>query len=154
MELLFRISLIVIVALGVRLLLEAVRPPKQLAEPAMMLAIMLPVALALWVSWIYSLVEVLVFMFSIFMIGILLIAIWFYVLQPMGEAAETSNFHGLNVGNWNVRWDYFGLLLLAAPVFLLILTYNYFAGFFDFGIGRLLPLLMLGYVYFQAILRR
>jgi hypothetical protein len=154
MELLFHISLIVIVALAVRLLLQAVSRPQQLAEPTVMLVIVLPVALALWVAWIYTLMEMLVFVFSIFMIGVLLLGIWFYVLQPLGEAAETSKFHGLNVGDWSVRWDYFGLLLLAAPVFLLILTYNYFAGFFDFGIGRLLPLMVLGYVYFQAILRR
>ncbi len=154
MELLFHISLIVIVSLGVRLGLELTGRPKQLAEPAAMVAILLSVALALLVPWIYTLMEMFVFVFSITMIGVFLLGIWFYVLQPLAETTETNSFQGLNLGTWNVRWDYLSLLLLAMPVFLLILTYNYFAGFFDFAIGRLLPLLVLSYIYYHAVLRR
>jgi hypothetical protein len=154
MDRLFWVTLVVIVALGVRLLLEMAGRPKQLAEPAAMTAILASVALALSLSWIYSLMETLVFLLSLVMIALIILGIWFYVLQPMAEAADTNLFQGLNLGSWNARWDYLGLLLLGAPVFVLILTYNYFASFFDFAIGRLLPLSVLGFIYFYAIVRR
>lgn len=154
MDRLFWVTLVIIVSLGVRLALEMVGQPKQLAEPLAMLGIMATVALALVFTWVYTLTEMLAYFFSLTMIFVLLLGVWFYVLQPLADSTETNYFQGLNLGGWNVRWDYFALILLAAPVFLLILTYNHFASLFDFALSRVLPLLVLGFIYFYAIVKR
>jgi hypothetical protein len=154
MELLFHISLVVIVALGVRLALEMAGQPKDVGEPTAMGVILAVVALLLVSSWVYSLMELFVFAFSLVMVTLFLIGLWFYVLQPLAESAQTNHFQGLSLAGWNVRWDYLSIFLLAVPVFLLILTYHHFAGLFDFTVGRLLPLVVLGFIYFHAIVKR
>ena len=154
MELLFHISLVVIVALGVRLALEMLGQPKEMAEPAAMGVILAVVAVVLYSTWVYSMMELITFVFSLTMVTAFLIGFWFYVLQPLAENAQTNHFQGLSLAGWNIRWDYLSIFLLAFPVFLLILTYNHFAGLFDFAVGRMVPLVVLGFIYFHAIVKR